>query len=98
MSDKVWKAQERRVAWAFGTVRNSLSGRHSKAGTSSDTLSDEFYIECKYRQSIAVIEWFQEILPKAQKEKKIPILSLKAHNRKDDYILVRLRDLEEGIK
>lgn len=95
MSDKSWKAQERRIAKAFGTLRNSLSGKMSKAGTSSDTLHERFYIECKRRKMIAMLEWFAEIVPKAKKEKKIPILALKAANRKDDYILVRLRDLEK---
>lgn len=94
MSDKNWKRQERRVAKAFGTVRNSLSGKMSKAGTSSDSLSSRFYIEAKYRKSIAVIEWFMEILPKARKEKKIPILALKTPSHKDDFILVRLKDLK----
>lgn len=93
MTDKVWKQMERRVAKAFNTLRNSLSGKQSKAGTSSDTLSSKFYVECKYRQKIAVIEWFVEIIPKARKEGKVPIMALKAKNRKDDYILVRLKDL-----
>ena len=91
--DKTWKQMERRVAKGFNALRNSLSGRMSKAGTSSDTLSKEFYIECKYRQKIAVVEWFQEIVEKARREGKVPVLALKAKNRKDDYVLVRLRDL-----
>lgn len=93
MSDKSWKAQERRIAKAFGTLRTSLSGKMSKAGTGSDTLHERFYIECKRRKTIAMLEWFAEIVSKAKKEKKIPILALKAANRKDDYILVRLKDL-----
>jgi len=94
MTDRAWKAQERRVARIFGTLRNSLSGRHSKAGTSSDTLHRKLYIECKYRQKIAVIEWFQEIIPLARKEGKIPVLCLKAKNHRDDYVVVRMRDLK----
>lgn len=95
MSDKVWKAQERRVAKALGTERTSLSGRQSKAGTSSDSLHKRFYIEAKYRQKIAVIEWFREIVPKARKEGKTPILTLKAANRKEDYAVVKLAFLVE---
>jgi len=94
MTDRAWKAQERRVARMFGTLRNSLSGGHSKVGTSSDTLHGKLYIECKYRQRIAVIEWFQEIIPLARKEGKIPVLCLKAKNRQDDYVVVRIRDLK----
>lgn len=96
MSDKSWKKHERRIAKAFGTLRNSLSGRMSKAGTSSDTLHERFYIECKRRKTIAMLEWFAEIVPKAMKERKIPILALKSANHKDDYIVMRLRDLERG--
>jgi len=93
MADTNWKVMERRVARAFGTLRTSLSGSRSKAGTSSDSLHKKFYIEAKYRQKFATIEWFQDIIPKAKKENKIPILSLKARNRKDDYVVIRLRDL-----
>ena len=93
MSDTSWKVQERRVAKAFGTLRTSLSGSRSKAGTSSDSLHKGLYIEAKYRQKFATIEWFQGIIPKAKLENKIPILALKAKNRKDDYLVIRLRDL-----
>lgn len=109
MSDKPWKVMERRIAKAFGTVRNSLSGSRSKAGTSSDTLHPRLYIECKRQKRIAVLGWMAEVEEKAKKERviligksqasklkkgKIPVLVLKGVDKKGDYILVKLRDLQ----
>lgn len=85
---------ERRISKAFGTVRNSLSGSRSKAGTSSDTLHSKLYIECKRQKRIAVLKWMANAELKAKEEKKVPILALKGADKKGDYILVRLRDLE----
>lgn len=98
MSDKNWKKQERRVAKMCGTTRTPLSGKMSKAGTSSDSLHPRLYVEAKYRETIAVIEWFMKIVPKAVKEKKIPMLTLKAKNRKADLIVIRLKDFVDIAK
>lgn len=81
MSDTAWKFQERRMAKALGTLRNSLSSRMSKAGTDSDTLSKGFYVGCKYRKEITVIKWFQEIIPKARRERKVLIIALRGIGR-----------------
>ena len=94
MSEKSWKVMERRVAKAFGTVRNSLSGSRSKAGTSSDTLHSKLYIECKRQKRVAVLRWMAEVEGKARDEEKVPVMALKGVDSKSDYILVRLRDLQ----
>lgn len=47
MTDKAWKAYERRVAKDHNTHRTPLSGINSRH-TSSDSLSDIFYIEDKW--------------------------------------------------
>ena len=46
MTDKRWKAFERRVARAFGCERTPLSGGNSKH-TRADVLHPTLYIECK---------------------------------------------------
>lgn len=94
MSDKPWKVMERRISKAFGTVRNSLSGSRSKAGTSSDTLHSRLYIECKRQKRIAVLGWMADAELKAKNEGKVPVLALKRADSKGDYVLVRLRDLQ----
>lgn len=52
MSDKTWKAFERRVAKILGTVRTPLSGGNSRH-TRSDTLHEDLYVEVKYSGIIA---------------------------------------------
>lgn len=59
MSDKRWKAFERRVARAFNTVRTPLSGKSSRH-TSSDTLHERLYIECKSNVSHPLLDAWQE--------------------------------------
>ena len=92
MPDKVWKVQERRVAKIFGAKRTPLSGIHSRH-TSSDSIHNKLYIECKYRKRIAILDIFPEIAKKARKERKIPILAIKSKTLKDDYFLIRAKDL-----
>ncbi len=92
LADKVWKQQERRVARIFGAKRTPLSGIHS-LHTSSDVIHEKLYIECKYRKKIAVLDLFPEIIEQAKKENKIPILAVKSKKLKDDYFLIRAKDL-----
>ena len=49
MSDKAWKAVERRVAAFFGTLRNRCSGSSGRSDeSSSDTVHPALYIETKH--------------------------------------------------
>lgn len=97
MPDKVWKAQERRIAKMFGSRRTPLSGIHS-LHTGSDVIHNRLYIECKYRKRIAILDIFNEIIEAAKKENKIPVLAIKSKELKDDYIVMRIQDLEKIAK
>ena len=92
MVDKVWKVQERRIAKMFGVKRTPLSGIHS-LHTQSDIIHEKLFIECKYRKKIAILDLFSEVIEKAKKENKIPILAVKSKKLRDDYFLLRAKDL-----
>ena len=83
---------ERRIAKLFGGRRTPLSGFRS-LHTSSDIIHDKLYIECKRRKRISILDLFPEIVKKAKKENKIPILVIKSAKLKDDYFLIRKKDL-----
>lgn len=93
MVDKVWKKQERRVAKEFGARRTPLSGSES-LHTGSDVIHEKLYIECKYRKRISVLDEFASVIKKAKEENKIPVMSVKSKTLKDDYFLMRAKDLE----
>jgi len=92
MPDKSWKKQERRIAKLFGTRRTPLSG-YLSLHTKSDIIHDKLFVECKYRRHIAILDIFPEVAKKARKENKIPVLAVKSAKLKDDYLLIRARDL-----
>ena len=49
MSDRTWKAVERRVAAFFGTLRNRCSGSSGRSDESaSDSIHPTLYIETKH--------------------------------------------------
>jgi len=79
MTDKSWKALERRIAESLGTVRTPLSGGSSRH-TTSDTLHPSLYVECKLRKASAVHTLFQEVTLEARKEAKIPVVVIHLSN------------------
>jgi len=75
MSEKNWKAEERRVAELTGGRRTPLSGSNS-AITASDVIHPKLYVEVKTRKSSAVITLFKDVEQKARRENKVPLLSI----------------------
>jgi len=98
-SRSTWKRHERITAKLFNTERNPLSGSAGKH-TSSDTLHPDFYIECKYKSSgfTLIKNYFMDVVEKAKKENKIPILSLKEGKKKGFYLVIRAQDLKKICK
>jgi len=93
-----WKRAERTVAKWFDAVRISLSGSNNQqAHTSSDTDSEEFYIEVKYRQRFSVLTLFRDVLQKANKEKKFPLLALVEKGKPGFFLVLRQKDLDELV-
>lgn len=90
MSDKTWKAAERRVAALFDTTRAPLSGGNGKQ-TRSDTLHERLFIETKYRTRFAVVDLFIETAALAAKERKLPVLALVEKRRRLVLAVVPLK-------
>jgi len=94
-----WKAAERKVAAYFDAIRISLSGSNNQqAQTSSDTDSEDFYIEVKYRQRFSVLTLFHDVIQKAKKEKKLPLLALVEKGKPGFFLVLRQKDLDELVK
>jgi len=93
MSDKAWKAFERRVADYFHGRRNPLSGGNSGNGTRADVIHDRLFIECKQRKKHTVISLWDQTKKLADKEKKTPVVCLSEKNRPGFWILVHSDDL-----
>ncbi len=93
-SRETWKAAERRVASFFNTERTPLSGGNSKI-TKSDTLSDNLFIEVKYRKNHSVIKLWDRTKELARKEDKTPVIALVEKNRDGFWILVKEEDLSK---
>jgi hypothetical protein len=87
MSDKTWKAVERRVARMFHGKRNPLSGSNS-GHTQADVIHNRLYIEVKHRAKIPFFRVFQETTTKAKQEGKIPIVVF--HQKSSDKYIAMI--------
>ena len=96
-SRNTWKQRERDIADDFGTKRNPLSGSMS-GHSSSDSLSDTFYLESKLRANPPGWNLFLDTRDKAKKEKKIPIVVLSKKYHKDKIAMIDYDFLLELLK
>ncbi|MDG7047719.1 MAG: hypothetical protein JRN61_01930 [Nitrososphaerota archaeon] len=97
MTDRTWKAVERRVARMFGSERNPLSGSSSRH-TQADVIHDHLYIEVKHRAKIPFYTVWQDTMTKAAQEGKVPIVIF--HEKgSDQYIaMVDAKFLAEVVR
>jgi hypothetical protein len=86
-SKSTWKKRESKIAKDFGTQRNPLSGSMS-GHSSSDSLSNTFYLESKLRAKPPGWNLFLDTRDKAKLEKKIPIVVLSKKYHKDKIAMV----------
>ena len=86
-SRNTWKQRERDIADDFGTKRNPLSGSMS-GHSSSDSLSETFYLESKLRANPPGWNLFLDTKEKAKKEKKIPVVVISKKFHKDKIAMV----------
>lgn len=93
-SKNAWKGFERVVADFFKTKRVPLSGSNSGHGTNSDTLSKDFYIECKFRNKFSIFALFKDTEAKAKVEGKLPIVAIKQKNERGYLLVIRPEDLQ----
>ncbi len=89
-----WKAFERTVAHFFGGERTPLSGGNSKI-TRADVIHDKLFIECKYRQSFALLKTWDKAKEMAQKEGKTPVLAIKRANEDGWFIVIHCDDFSK---
>ena len=87
-----WKKFEARVARMFGSKRAPLSGINGGV-TASDSLSPDFFVECKMRKKHALWSLFDDTRAKAKKESKVPVLAVGETNRKGALICIHSDDL-----
>ena len=86
-SRNTWKQRERQIADDFNTKRNPLSGSMS-GHSSSDSLSETFYLESKLRAKPGGWNLFMDTRDKAKRENKIPIVILSKKYHKDKIAMV----------
>ena len=96
-SRRTWKIREGKIAKDFGTQRNPLSGTMS-GHSSSDSLSDTFYLESKLRANPPGWNLFLDTREKAKLEKKIPIVVLSKKYHKDKIGMIDYDFLLELLK
>jgi len=94
MSDKAWKAEERSVAKAFGTQRALMKG----TGEKTDIQHDLFCVDVKLRQRWDVEKWFEELKEYADKQDKIPILTLRKPRSKRRLAVIDFDFLISALK
>ena len=96
-SRNTWKQRERQIADDFGTKRNPLSGSMS-GHSSSDSLSETFYLESKLRAKPPGWNLFLDTKEKAKIEKKVPIVVLSKKFHKDKIAMIEYDFLLELLK
>jgi len=97
---KPWQSFEKRVAGIFNSVRTPFSGSNSGI-TSSDSLHDRVFIECKYHATdTALVKLMKETEEKAKVEKKLPLLAIgnPEDTKKNIYVMFNIKDLYKVIK
>lgn len=100
MSDKSWKAYERRMARDAGCERIPVTGERHGA----DASNAMFCFQFKLRKALPrfLFDWLAGICATATKDEKIGILVLKRPRARDEESLVVMRwsdwvDLHGGI-
>ena len=96
MTDKAWKAAERRGARFFKSERNPLSGSASKH-TRSDSLHKSLFIEQKFRQKTALWTLYEDTRTKARREGKIPVVINHTKNKPGMLITIHSDDMPQVV-
>ena len=94
MTDKSWKAFERKVAKITGGRRIPASGSAQFEGELGDVFHKSFEIECKWRSKLQIASWFREVRERANRSGKIPLLVVHEKGMQSANLAVlRLEDL-----
>jgi len=89
MSDKTWKAFERRMARDVGTERIPVTGERHGA----DCYNDMFCFQFKLRRTLPswLFDWLSGIVASSARTNRIGVLVLKKPHQQDNDALVVLR-------
>ena len=102
MSDKLWKATERRIAKYLGGERVPITGR--QRGSAPDIKHEWLSIEVKQRDSLPA--WVHDAMdqaiqsamkPALQIHGQLPVVILHETGKRieDDYVVMRLQDFRD---
>jgi len=99
VSSKRWQGFEKSIAKVFNTLRTPFSGSNSGV-TSSDSLHDRLYVECKFHQKQAILTLMKDTEEKARFEGKLPIIALSdpEDKYKDKYIMFNIKDMFKIVR
>lgn len=86
-SRSTWKGLERKISKSLGTERTPLSGGNSKQ-TRSDTLSNDYFVEIKYRASFSTMVLYRKTCELARHENKTPVLCLKEKRQRGEVAVI----------
>lgn len=97
--NKRWQGFERKIASFFNTMRTPFSGSNSGL-TSSDSLHDRLYVECKFHKNQAIITLMKETEVKAKEEFKVPIIAISdpEDKTKSKYVMFNIKHLFKIIR
>ena len=89
---KTWKNRELKTARFFGSERNPLSGGNGKHSR-SDSLHPLLFLEHKHSVRHAITTLWDKTKALANKENKIPVVTLSVKGRPGFWVLVKDSDL-----
>lgn len=97
-----WKAFESKVAKLLKTRRTPLSGKASGHHTSSDTLSEDVYAECKWLKGTrsmgaAVLNLWDDTVKNAKQEGKVPMLAMHRRGSRVEFAALPLEIATEAL-
>jgi len=97
MSDKAWKAFERRVAKYFGAKGRNLPQTTNENKRSCDVVTDSLVIECKLRskwpKEPQIIKWLLGVACRAVEESRYEgVLCIQVKSQKGFWIVAQAND------
>lgn len=102
MSDKLWKSFERWVGDNIfnGAKRNIGSGSINSTDDGKprfgDVIHDDYLIECKCYQKIAIFRWWNKLKEEQKQCGKIPLLIMREKgNIKDTLVVMNWKDFKD---
>jgi hypothetical protein len=93
MSDKPWKAYERKISRLFGWQRALQKGTNAKEDIAPKEGIDAapWIIDCKKRKTLLIWSWMADLVKYADEKGKPPILVFQPWGKRQNYAVVKTR-------